>query len=38
MGNSCGGVAEACCSNDFNVDMKHQVEGANLNNSGTKIQ
>lgn len=25
MGNACGGVEQACCSNDMNVDVNLQV-------------
>jgi hypothetical protein len=34
MGNTCGGVAQACCSHDLNVDLNYQVEGRK---DGTKI-
>ena len=27
MGNTCGGVAGACCSNDVNIDLHYQVDG-----------
>ena len=27
MGSTCGGVGNACCSTDLNVDIRNQVEG-----------
>lgn len=27
MGSTCGGVANACCASDLNVDIRNQVEG-----------
>ena len=29
MGNTCGGVAGNCCSNESNVDLNGQIEGVN---------
>ena len=37
MGNSCGGVASACCSNDHNVDLNNQIEGVNGSKNGSKV-
>ncbi len=36
MGNTCGGVAQACCSNDSNnVDLQNQIEGVNGSKSAS---
>ena len=36
MGNTCGGVAQACCSNDVNVDLNYQVDGRKDNKTGKR--
>ena len=36
MGTTCGGVTNACCSNEYNVDMNSQVENMGQKNDNDK--
>lgn len=38
MGSTCGGVANACCSTDINVDIRNQVEGEHNNQNKSQFQ